>query len=215
MAHQNSGWWYDRILGALANLGHHVADQTVGNIRRRYGIEPAPEEAKTRPGGSSSSLTHGSFGRDRFLHRRSAHLSGASDLLCVVFIHLESRRVSLAGITRHPARPGWSRSRATQRPRVEVTWSTGAMRSTIGTRSSRLVSDDTGGRWNQAGPVAGSKSESERVCGEMAAVGKAGVSVETDPDWGGFAATGPGRVRRAFSYGEKSLGQRQRFAVSV
>jgi hypothetical protein len=46
-------------------------------------------------------------------------------------------------------------------------------------------------------------------------VGKAGVPVETDPDWGGFAATGPGRVRRAFSYGEKSPGQRERFAVSV
>ena len=57
VARQNSGWGYDSIVGTLANLGHHVADQTVGNILRRHGIEPAPEEAKTRPGGSSSSLT--------------------------------------------------------------------------------------------------------------------------------------------------------------
>ena len=27
-ARENSGWGYDRIVGALANLGHHVSDQT-------------------------------------------------------------------------------------------------------------------------------------------------------------------------------------------
>ena len=32
MARENSGWGYDRIVGALANLGHVVSDQTVGNI---------------------------------------------------------------------------------------------------------------------------------------------------------------------------------------
>jgi putative transposase len=29
-ARENSGWGYDRIVGALANLGHPVSDQTVG-----------------------------------------------------------------------------------------------------------------------------------------------------------------------------------------
>src|SRR5687768_404509 len=38
MAKDNSGWGYDRIVGALANLGHVVSDQTVGNILRRHGI---------------------------------------------------------------------------------------------------------------------------------------------------------------------------------
>src|SRR5918993_5618901 len=42
MAQENAGWGYDRIVGALANLGHVVSDQTVGNILRRYGIAPAP-----------------------------------------------------------------------------------------------------------------------------------------------------------------------------
>ena len=32
LARENSGWGYDRIVGALANLGHPVSDQTVGDI---------------------------------------------------------------------------------------------------------------------------------------------------------------------------------------
>ena len=47
LARENSGWGYDRIVGALANLGHAVSDQTVGNILRRHGIEPAPERSQT------------------------------------------------------------------------------------------------------------------------------------------------------------------------
>jgi hypothetical protein len=46
-ARENSGWGYDRIVGALANLGHQVSDQSVGNILRRHGIEPAPQTNKT------------------------------------------------------------------------------------------------------------------------------------------------------------------------
>jgi putative transposase len=45
-ARENSGWGYDRIVRALANLGHTVSDQTVGNILRRYGIQPAPKRSQ-------------------------------------------------------------------------------------------------------------------------------------------------------------------------
>jgi putative transposase len=46
MARENSGRGYDRIVGALANLGHHVSDQTVGKILRRHGIAPAPRRGR-------------------------------------------------------------------------------------------------------------------------------------------------------------------------
>ena len=46
MARENSGWGYDRIVGALANLGHCVSDQTVANVLRRYGIAPAPKRCQ-------------------------------------------------------------------------------------------------------------------------------------------------------------------------
>ena len=43
MARENSDWGYDRIAGALKNLGHDVSDQNVGNVLRRFGIAPAPK----------------------------------------------------------------------------------------------------------------------------------------------------------------------------
>ena len=47
LARENRGWGYDRIVGALANLGHPVSDRTVGNILRRHNIAPAPERSRT------------------------------------------------------------------------------------------------------------------------------------------------------------------------
>jgi len=46
MARENEAWGYDRIQGALANLGHIIAPNTVKNILKRHGIEPAPEREK-------------------------------------------------------------------------------------------------------------------------------------------------------------------------
>src|SRR5262249_10291738 len=47
MAQENGNWGYDRIAGALVNLGHHVSDQTVGNVLRRHGIPTAPKRSQT------------------------------------------------------------------------------------------------------------------------------------------------------------------------
>ena len=41
MAKENIDWGYDRIVGALTNLGYTLCDETVGNILRRNGIPPA------------------------------------------------------------------------------------------------------------------------------------------------------------------------------
>src|SRR5256714_1747720 len=47
IAQENCSWGYDRIVGALANLGLTVSDQTVGNVLKRHGIAPAPERKTT------------------------------------------------------------------------------------------------------------------------------------------------------------------------
>jgi putative transposase len=47
MAQENRSWGYDRIVGALANLGYTISNQTVGNILKRHGLPPAPERRTT------------------------------------------------------------------------------------------------------------------------------------------------------------------------
>ena len=46
-ARENPTWGYDRIAGALANVGNELSDQTVGNVLRRHGIAPAPKRTQT------------------------------------------------------------------------------------------------------------------------------------------------------------------------
>jgi putative transposase len=45
-ARENPSWGYDRIQGALANLDHEVSDQTIGNILKEHGVEPAPDRKR-------------------------------------------------------------------------------------------------------------------------------------------------------------------------
>jgi putative transposase len=102
MARENSSWGYDRIVGALANLGHIVSDQTVGNILRRYGIAPAPQRSQTTTwkqfiAAHMDVLTGTDFFTVEVLTWR-----GLVTYYVLFFLHLESRRVTLAGITRHP-----------------------------------------------------------------------------------------------------------------
>ena len=46
-ATENSIWGYDRIRGALRNVGYHIADSTVANVLKTHGIEPAPDRQRT------------------------------------------------------------------------------------------------------------------------------------------------------------------------
>ena len=46
MAQSNPGWGYARIRGALHNLGHDVARNTIKNTLLANGLEPAPERGK-------------------------------------------------------------------------------------------------------------------------------------------------------------------------
>jgi hypothetical protein len=47
MAEENATWGYQRIQGALANLGHRIDAITVRNILRRHHLEPAPQRRQT------------------------------------------------------------------------------------------------------------------------------------------------------------------------
>ena len=45
-AKENPTWGCDRIQGALANVGYHISDTTVGNILKARSIEPAPDRQR-------------------------------------------------------------------------------------------------------------------------------------------------------------------------
>ena len=102
MAKDNPDWGYDRMVGSLANLGHEVSDQTVGNVLKRHGLSPAPERKRTTTWAqfirSHLAVLAGTdfFSVEVLTHR------GLITFYVLFFLHLESRRVAVAGITAHP-----------------------------------------------------------------------------------------------------------------
>ena len=45
-ATENPTWGYDRIQGALAHVGYHISDSTVGNVLKAHGIEPTEDRKR-------------------------------------------------------------------------------------------------------------------------------------------------------------------------
>ncbi len=111
MARENSGWGYDRIVGALANLGYHLSDQTVGNVLRRNGIAPAPERKRTTTWRDFIRAHLDVLGATDFLTVEVLTLRGLVTYYVLFFMHLESRRIEIAGITPHPNEP-WMKQMA-------------------------------------------------------------------------------------------------------
>ena len=99
MAKENGGWGYTRIRDALSNLGFEICRDTVANILKDNGIEPAPER------GSQTKWSD-------FLEQHW-EVMGATDLLTVevwtlkgivryhvlFFMRLKTREVHIAGVS--------------------------------------------------------------------------------------------------------------------
>ena len=102
MARENSGWGYDRIVGALANLGHRISDQTVGNILRRHGIAPAPKRSQVMTWKDFLATHMNVLAGCDFFTVEVLSWRGLVTYYVLFFLHLETRRVHIAGIARHP-----------------------------------------------------------------------------------------------------------------
>ena len=101
-ARENSGWGYDRIAGALANLGHEISDQTVGNVLRRHGIGPAPRRSQTTTWKDFIAAHMAVLAGIDFFTAEVLTWRGLATYYVLFVIQLETRRVTLAGFTRHP-----------------------------------------------------------------------------------------------------------------
>ena len=106
MAKENPSWGYDRIVGAMANLGHKLSDQTVGNILRRHDIPPAPKRKHTTRWKDLIRAHLDVLAGSDFFTVHVVTLKGLITYYVLFFIHLESRKVCLAGMTPHPEE-GW------------------------------------------------------------------------------------------------------------
>jgi len=111
MARENPTWGYDRIVGALANLGHTVSDQTVGNILKRHGIAPAPRRKHTTRWRDFIRAHMDVLTGTDFFTVEVLTLKGLMTYYVLFFIQLETRRVCLAGITPYPDQP-WMEQQA-------------------------------------------------------------------------------------------------------
>ena len=101
-AQENPSWGYDRIAGALANLGHEISDQSVGNILKRHGIPPAHQ----RTGGMAWAdfiKSHAEvIAACDFFTAEVLTPSGLITLYVLFFVKHGNRDVHIAGVTQHP-----------------------------------------------------------------------------------------------------------------
>ena len=102
MARENRSWGYDRIVGALANLGHTISDQTVGNILKRHGLPPAPERRTTTTWKEFIRTHLDMLVATDFFAAEVWTLGGLVTYYVLFFMHLGSRQVHVAGVTPHP-----------------------------------------------------------------------------------------------------------------
>jgi transposase InsO family protein len=102
MARENRSWGYDRIAGALANLGYTISNQAVGNILKRHGLPPAPER-KTTTTWKEFIRTHlDVLVATDFFTAEVWTLGGLVTYYVLFFIRLSTREVHVAGMTPHP-----------------------------------------------------------------------------------------------------------------
>jgi len=101
-AQENRTWGYDRIVGALKNVGYTVSDQTVGNVLRRHGLPPAPERKKTTTWREFIRSHWDLLVATDFFTAEVWTRSGLVTYYILFFIQVGSRRVHIAGMTPHP-----------------------------------------------------------------------------------------------------------------
>ncbi len=101
-AKQNTTWGYDRIQGALANVGYDISDTTVKNVLKAHGIEPAPVRQRT---GSWSTFLKSHWDVLATIDFTTIEVwtkEGLVTFYLLFVMELKTRRVHFAGCTPNP-----------------------------------------------------------------------------------------------------------------
>ena len=102
LARENPTWGYDRIAGAMANLGHQISDQTVGNILKQHGIEPAPDRKRTTSWSTFLKSHWETLSAIDFSSVEVWTTRGLVTYYLLFAMELKTRRVHFAGCTVNP-----------------------------------------------------------------------------------------------------------------
>ncbi|HJN09786.1 MAG TPA: integrase core domain-containing protein [Pirellulaceae bacterium] len=102
IARDNPSWGYDRIAGALRNLDHSVSDQSVGNILKDHGIEPAPTRERSTSWSTFIKAHWDVLAAIDFTTIEVWTKGGLVTFYVLFVMELKSRRVNFAGSTVSP-----------------------------------------------------------------------------------------------------------------
>lgn len=102
MAYENRTWGYERIQGALANVGHVVCESTVKRILKDHGIEPAPERSKKSTWNEFIRVHWESLAAADFFTVEVWTPIGLVRHAVFFVIELSTRRVEIAGLAPDP-----------------------------------------------------------------------------------------------------------------
>ncbi len=99
---ENPSWGYDKIQGALSNLGYKISDETVGNVLKRNGIPPAPDRKRDTNWSEFIQAHKDVLAACDFFTAEVITPVGLITYYVLFFIHLGSRKVYIAGATPNP-----------------------------------------------------------------------------------------------------------------
>ena len=102
LARENPAWGYDRIVGAVHNLGYDISDQTIGNILLRNGLGTSPERRKNMTWASFIRQHQDVLWATDFFTTEIWTRWGLTTDYVLFFIQVQSRRIVLGGISQNP-----------------------------------------------------------------------------------------------------------------
>ncbi|MFV1969097.1 MAG: hypothetical protein ACC628_27055 [Pirellulaceae bacterium] len=101
-ARENPTWGFDRIQGALANVGYSISDTTVGNVLKAHGIEPAPDRQRQTTGATFLKAHWDVLAAIDFTTVEVWTKGGLVTYDLLFVMELKTRRMHFAGCTPHP-----------------------------------------------------------------------------------------------------------------
>jgi transposase len=137
LARENPRWGYRRIQGELKKLGVSVSGTTIRTVLLRNGLRPAPRRTSATWRAFLRAQASGIVAVDFF----TVETVWLTTLYVLFVIELGTRRVRLAGVTRHPNGP-WVVQRARElsmRREAGRTAGTGAPRFLVRDRDSKFT----------------------------------------------------------------------------